>query len=79
VAKRFDPSRYHVPASHRPALEVPRGGSSCANCVLYSEEGGRHGSCKAEGYKTYYGTRLLPMAADRFCSDWYEPKKSELG
>jgi hypothetical protein len=79
MAKRFDVSRYHLPKSHQPAMEVPRGGSMCANCTLYSHEGGRYGSCLAPEYKIYYGTKLIPKPADRFCSDWYQPSPSELG
>lgn len=79
MAKRFDVSRYHLPKAHQPAMEVPRGGAMCANCTLYSPEGGRHGSCKAPEYKIYYGTHLLPIAADRYCSDWYQAHRSDLG
>ena len=79
MAKRFNVSKYHLPKDHQPALEVPRGGSMCANCTLYSPEGGRYGSCVAPEYRIYYGTKLIPLPADRFCSDWYRPIKSELG
>jgi hypothetical protein len=79
MTKRFDKAKYHLPTNHQPAIEVPRGGSMCANCTLYSPKGGQHGSCSAPEYKIYYGTKLLPLPPDRFCSDWYEPIKSELG
>jgi hypothetical protein len=79
MAKRFNVAKYHLPKAHQPAMEVPRGGSMCANCTLYSSEGGRHGSCKAPEFKIYYGTDKLPIAPDRFCSDWYQPVPSELG
>lgn len=50
----------------------------CANCVAYSPEGGRYGSCRSPDFLEYYGTRLLPKPADEFCSDWYTPFPEDL-
>lgn len=56
------------PADHKPALQVPKGGSSCANCKHY--DGAGH--CKSPDYKRFYGTDVIPMPPDEWCSDWWE-------
>lgn len=65
--------RVTIPVGHRPAMRVPVGGSSCANCQFYARSGGRYGSCTSRDYQAYYGTRLIPCPPREFCSDWYEP------
>lgn len=75
-APAFDPTRFGVPPTHEPALEVPRDGASCASCAYYSPVGGEHGACASPDYERYYGTKLIPLPADRFCSDWYEPSRA---
>lgn len=69
----FRPQDFQVPADHEPAMRVPKGGSSCANCRFYSQRGGQHGTCHEPNYARYYGTKEIPYPADEFCSDWYEP------
>jgi hypothetical protein len=71
---KFKPERYYLPLSHEPAMRVPRGGSMCANCSEYVPRGGKFGSCVAPEFFEYYGTRLIPVPANEFCSDWYAPR-----
>jgi hypothetical protein len=54
-------------------MAVPKGGSSCANCALYSASAGKFGICLSPHYHQFYGTVLIPCPPDSFCSDWYEP------
>lgn len=66
-----------LPKDHEPAIKVPKGGSSCASCKYFNKDGGgEHGTCEAEGFHKFYGKKEIPVPADEFCSDWYEPKKS---
>ena len=65
--------RVTIPVGHRPAMRVPYGGASCANCQFYDARGGRFGSCTSRDYRAFYETRLLPCPPQEFCSDWYEP------
>lgn len=58
---------------HEPALRVPKGGSSCANCKFFVAGGGPHGACVEPNFERYYKTTLLPCPPDEFCSDWYQP------
>ena len=65
-----------LPANHEPAMEVPKGGSSCATCTMYEkDDDSEHGICHSSEYKEYYGTNKIPHPADQYCSDWYNPKK----
>jgi len=66
-AEAQGPVKY--PSSHQPVLQVPKGGSSCANC----EHLGRDGkTCVSPYYIQYMGTNRLPYPADQMCSDWWE-------
>lgn len=56
------------PPDHKPALEVPKGGSSCASCRYYKGDQ----KCGSPDYAKYYGTDAIPLPPDRWCSDWYE-------
>ena len=63
------------PSNHRPAMQVPKGGSSCATCRHVSRDL-KH--CASPFYVKWHGNPLLDYPADQFCSDWYEPAKGEL-
>jgi hypothetical protein len=61
------------PDDHKAAMQVPKGGSSCASCKYVSED---KKECSNEYYiKWNDGSKKLPLPADEFCSDWWEPKK----
>ncbi|HEX9641823.1 MAG TPA: hypothetical protein VGB13_10985 [Candidatus Krumholzibacteria bacterium] len=58
------------PADHVPAIRVPRGGSSCANCMFV--DAARH-ECKEPHYIEWNGgPKLPPLPLDEICSDWYD-------
>lgn len=68
------PGKFKLPTNHKPAMRVPKGGSSCANCTYYGpSEGTPHGICGSPEYVQYYGSPEIPYPPDEFCSDWYEP------
>ncbi len=60
------------PEDHVPAIEVPKGGSSCASCEYLAKTGK---DCANPYFIKWHGTGKLPKPADSFCSDWYEPAK----
>lgn len=63
--------KFQLPKDHKPAMHVPKGGSSCASCEYL---GGDKKTCKNKYYIQYYATNKLPFPADEFCSDWYHEK-----
>ena len=60
------------PRDHKPAMQVPVGGSSCSKCVFYNPDGNR---CRSRDYQRYYGTDKIPAPPDQFCSDWFETSR----
>lgn len=63
------------PKDHKPAMEVPEGGSSCATCEYVSKDLKR---CSNIHFIRWHGSANLPLPASRYCSDWYEPKEGAL-
>jgi hypothetical protein len=63
------------PANHRPAMEVPKGGSSCSTCRYVTKD---LLNCGNKHFILWHGTPKLPYPADEYCSDWYEPAKGVL-
>lgn len=62
------------PDDHKPAMRVPKGGSSCSSCEYLGKNGK---SCTNEFFVKWNGSNKLPAPADSYCSDWYEPAKAE--
>jgi hypothetical protein len=63
---------FSLPLNHKAAMEVPKGGSMCANCKFLSKD---KKNCGNKYYiKWNNGSPILPKPADQYCSDWYEPK-----
>lgn len=61
---------FTVPDDHIPAIRVPKGGSSCANCMFV--DAARH-ECKEPHYILWKGSpKLPPFPLDEICSDWYD-------
>lgn len=54
-------------------MRVPRGGSMCANCVHYNHEGGQYGTCESPYFQAWKGDALIPVSADEYCCDHYDP------
>jgi peptide deformylase len=62
------------PADHQPFMQVPKGGSCCANCKFLSGD-----KCTNTYFTKWYGTDQLPSPVDEICSDWYQPKEEFKG
>lgn len=64
--------RFKLPTDHVAAMQVPAGGSCCANCryVLPVEH-----ACTNKFYIEWNGgdMHLPKLPLDEICSDWYEP------
>ena len=63
------------PSDHKPAMQVPRGGSSCKTCRFVTKD---LCHCGNEHFVAWHGTPELPFPADEYCSDWYEAAKGVL-
>ena len=65
---------FELPKSHKAAMQVTKGGSSCKNCKFVNAE--KH-ECKNKYYiKWNGGSKKLPdLPLDEICSDWWMPKK----
>ena len=59
------------PDAHKAGMRVPKGGSSCASCKYLEGKN----KCNSTYFIKWNGNNLLPVPADEYCSDWYEPKK----
>lgn len=67
--------QFELPKDHKPAMRVPRGGSSCASCEYLGKDGA---SCMNEYFQKWHGSSKLPAPANEYCSDWYEPKRKDI-
>jgi hypothetical protein len=66
-----DAGSVSYPADHKPGMQVPKGGSSCASCEYLGADGK---TCKNTYFIAWNGSDTLPAPADEYCSDWWEPK-----
>lgn len=58
------------PSDHEVGVEVPSGGSCCANCRYLGED---TYVCNNPFWQNWSGTDELPVSADRYCCDhWRE-------
>ena len=68
-------SKFELPATHKAAMVVPKGGSSCANCQFSEmKEDGPH--CNNHYFVQWNsGKSRLPVDdPTTYCSDWFEAK-----
>lgn len=61
--------KYVLPKDHKAGLQVPKGGSCCANCEYWTGD-----RCTNKYYQQWAGTDKIPHPADEYCTDWWEPK-----
>lgn len=61
---------FELPNNHKAALQVPKGGSCCANCKFVDAE--KH-ECKSPYYIKWNGNdpALPDLPLDEICSDWW--------
>jgi hypothetical protein len=64
---RVDPADV-LPPGHQLGMQVPKGGSMCANCEYLTSAT----TCGNEGYQRWNGSPVLPNPADEYCCDLYE-------
>ena len=60
----------NYPSDHEPAMEVPEGGSMCANCEYLADN---KKDCKEEDFIRWNGSEVIPGKITAYCSDWYKP------
>lgn len=65
---------FELPSSHKAAMKVTKGGSSCKNCRFVDA---KNHSCKNKYYIEWNGgdSKLPDLELDEFCSDWWMPQK----
>lgn len=65
---------FELPSTHKAAMQVTKGGSSCKNCKFVDPE---NHACKNKYYIKWNGdSKKLPdLPLDEICSDWWEPQK----
>lgn len=65
--------KFELPDTHKAAMQVTKGGSSCSNCEYVDAE---NHSCKNKYYIQWNGgdPKLPDLPLDEICSDWWEPK-----
>ena len=57
-----------LPSDHRLGMQVPKGGSMCANCKYLATPQ----ACGNEGFIKWNGEAKLPHPSDEYCCDLYE-------
>src|SRR6266436_1413795 len=62
------------PSDHEAGMRVPKGGSSCASCKYLEGKD----KCNNKYFIKWNGSKNLPLPAEEFCSDWYEPADKSL-
>lgn len=60
------------PASHKPGMRVPEGGSMCANCEYLKDADKR--ICGNPDFVRWNGSEIIPAPVDQYCSDWWTGK-----
>lgn len=71
---------FTYPDDHQPGMEVPEGGSSCANCRFVVPNGPMGVSCSEPNFiaaelpgKPRGETKLPVQDSRRYCSDYWQP------
>lgn len=54
-------------------MEVPKGGSMCANCEYLKDA--KKKICGNEYFVKWNGSEVIPGDINAYCSDWYEPRE----
>lgn len=63
------PAASVLPPDHQLGMQVPKGGSMCANCQYLVDPK----TCGNQGFVKWNGSSMLPAPADEYCCDLYEP------
>lgn len=66
---------FELPEEHLAGMPVPKGGSSCANC-MFLKMVGKQPHCMNELFKQWNGGSRIPTDdPESYCSDWYSTEK----
>ena len=68
------PGELVLPESHQAGMKVTKGGSMCANCEYWTEEGNL---CTSKYWKKWSEVEEIPYPADEYCCNWWEPMPEE--
>lgn len=68
------PGELVLPESHQAGMRVIKGGSMCANCEYWTEEGNL---CTSKYWKKWSEVEEIPYPADEYCCNWWEPMPEE--
>lgn len=63
------------PADHKPGMEVPVGGSMCANCEYLKDA--KKKICGEPNFVKWNGSEVIPGNINAYCSDWFEPREEK--
>lgn len=67
------PGKAIYPADHKAGMQVPKGGSMCANCGLWEKKGNL---CVSKHWIHWNGgDNKIPIAANEYCCNWWEWNK----
>lgn len=62
------------PPDHQPGMEVPEGGSMCANCKYLGED---KKTCTEKNFIRWNGSDVIPGKITAYCSDWWESNEKK--
>lgn len=72
---------FHLPPDHQPGMEVPPGGSMCANCKFLKDPQrricGEPNFIAWKGPNKPAGSPVIPLPINRYCSDWYQARRRQ--
>lgn len=81
IVRRFrsaDVGEFKLPPDHLFAMEVPKGGSSCAKCHYVGQDSEHCGNSYFQNWRKSLGHMedpgLLPKPANEYCCDVFEAK-----
>lgn len=67
------PGKAVYASDHVAGMQVPKGGSMCANCkFFYTSDGPK---CDSVYWQKWAQTREIPVAADEYCCNWFDYNK----
>ena len=69
------PGELVLPDSHQAGMRVTKGGSMCANCEYWTEEGN---ICNNKYWNKLSVVEEIPVAADEYCCIWWEPTAEKI-
>lgn len=67
------PGKAVYASDHKAGMKVAKGGSMCANCEHWIEEGNK---CNNKYWIKWAQTDTIPEVADEYCCDWWGPSKA---